>query len=96
MERRKEEKISDIIPRLLRQMQLEVPLNEHRACEAWFKVAGSLAARHTESVRFFNQKLFVKLRSAALRSELIMKRTQLCRLVNDAVGSRVIIDIVFQ
>lgn len=95
MERRKEECISDVVMRFLRQSQLEAPLNEYRLIQSWGTVAGPVAQRYTQDLRIYNQKLFVRLRSAALRAELMMRRTELVSKLNALTGSQVITDIVF-
>lgn len=81
--------------RFLRETQLESPLNEYRVIQAWGGIAGPAAQRYTESLRIYNQKLFVKLRSAALRSELLMQRSNLVKKLNERVGAQTITDIVF-
>lgn len=95
MERRKEESIEKVLLRFLRQSQLETPLNEHRLIAAWDEVAGVAAERLTESLRVYNQTLYVKLRSAMLRNELSMKRSDLVKKLNAKVGVNVIVDIAF-
>lgn len=96
MERRKEENISNVILRFLRESQLETPLLEYRAVETWSEVAGEAAVRYTDDVRFFNQKLFVSLKSAALRNELMMRRSELVRQINGRLGAHIVTDIVFR
>lgn len=95
MERRKEECVTDVVMRFLRQSQLEAPLYEYRLIQSWGQVAGPVAERYTQDLRVYNQKLYVKLRSAALRAELIMRRTELVNKLNAQTGSQVITDIVF-
>lgn len=79
----------------LRQSQLETPLYEHRIIESWGEVAGVAAERMTKDLRIFNQVLHVSLRSAALRNELLYRRTELVKKLNGKVGADVIRDIVF-
>ena len=95
MERRKEESIGDVLLRYLRQSQLESPLNEFRLKQSWNSVAGNTAAQLTEQVNIYNQKLYVKLRSATMRAELMMKRSELVQQLNTMVGANVITDIIF-
>lgn len=94
MERRKEESIGNVLLRYLRQSQLESPLNEFRILQSWNEIAGSTAAQLTQDIHIYNQKLYVKLRSATMRTELMMKRTELTRKLNQKVGAQVITDIV--
>ncbi len=95
MKRRNSESIGEVVLRFLRINSLEAPLNEYRLVNAWSKVAGPLAERFTESVMIKNQTLYVHLRSATLRAELTMQRTDLVRRLNNAVQAQVITDIHF-
>lgn len=95
MKRRKEEQIGAVLLRYLRQMQLETPLNEYRLIQAWDVIAGSTAARYTQDLKIYNQQLHVRLRSAVLRTELLMRRSDLVRQLNAYVGADVITDISF-
>lgn len=94
MERRKEESIGNVLLRYLRQSQLESPLNEFRILQSWNEIAGPTVAQLTQDIHIYNQKLYVKLRSATMRTELMMKRTELTRKLNQKVGAQVITDIV--
>ncbi len=95
MERRKEENIGNVLLRYLRQSQLETPLNEYRLIQAWAEVVGERTERLTQSLRIYNQVLYVGLRSSALRNELQMKRLDLIRQLNNKVGANVISNITF-
>lgn len=95
MKRRKEERVGDILLRLLRAEGLETPLNEYRAVKAWPEIAGPAIARFTGDVQLRNSTLYVKITRPALRQELLMRRTQLARLINDKVGAQVLQGIVF-
>lgn len=96
MRRREAEEVGDIVPQLLREIGLETPLNEWRAVEAWPEVAGKRAAAATESVRIYNQVMFVKIRSAAMRNNMFMQRGQLVKKINEYVKATVINDIIFR
>ncbi len=74
-------------------MSLETPLAEHRAVSLWPQIAPPALARHTTDVSIYNQKLYVRLDSAALKPELILRRTGLIEALNKAAGTQVITDI---
>lgn len=95
MERRKAENIHDVLLRYLRQSQLESPLNEHRLLQSWFEIAGPTAAKLTQVQHIYNQKLYVKVNSATLRTELMMRRTEMTQQLNKKVGANIITDIIF-
>lgn len=95
MERRKSEPLSSVLLRYLREQGLEGPLLEYRLLAAWPAVAGKLVESYTESTTIRNQTLYVKLRSAPLRANLQMRRSELVRLLNKEAGATVIYDIKF-
>lgn len=95
MERRKSEKLTNVLLRFMRESGLETPLNQYRLVEAWPEVAGSVVASYTREVYIRNQTLYVRLSRPALRANLQMLREQLVRQLNARVQAFVITDIVF-
>lgn len=95
MFRRKTETLRDVVLKLLRDQGLETPILQKRLVEAWPTVAGETVARYTTGAYVYNQTLFVRLSSPALRADLSMQRQQYVKQLNEAVGERVITDIRF-
>ncbi len=95
MRRSKSETLDTLIGEFLRQEGLESPLNQYRLVDSWPKVVGPTIARYTGEVFIKNQTLFVKVKSAPLRNDLMMGRTNLVRQLNQHIGAQVISDIVF-
>lgn len=95
MRRNKTESIGDLVRQYLRQEGLETPLNEVRMVEAWAEVMGQAVARYTGDVFVKNQVLYVRMKSPALKANLMMGREGLVRRLNDYVGAQVIVKIVF-
>ena len=88
--------VDDLLREFLRTEGLETPLLEHRLMhQAWPQMVGQYAAENTESLRIFNQVLYVRLKSAVLRQELHMQRSELVRRLNEAVDAFIIADIRF-
>jgi predicted nucleic acid-binding Zn ribbon protein len=87
--------VKDLILRNLREQGLEMPLLQKRLVEAWPQIAGPVAERYTLNTHIYNQTLFVRLSSPALRSDLSMRRQELVAQLNQYVGSQVITDIRF-
>jgi len=95
MFKRNIESLKDILLRNLREQGLETPLMQKRLVEAWPEVAGPVVARYTLNTYIYNQTLFVRLSTPALRSDLSMMRGELVKKLNDVVGEQVITDIRF-
>jgi predicted nucleic acid-binding Zn ribbon protein len=93
MFKRDVQSVKDLILRNLREQGLEMPLLQKRLVEAWPEVAGPLAQRYTLNTYIYNQTLFVRLSSPAMRAELSMQRQELITRLNQYVGSQVITDI---
>ena len=87
--------LKDILLRNLREQGLETPLMQKRLVEAWPTVAGPVIASYTLNTYIYNQTLYVRLSSPALRSDLSMRRQELTQQLNAAVGEQVITDIRF-
>ena len=87
--------LKDILLRNLREQGLETPLMQKRLVEAWPAVAGPVIASYTLNTYIYNQTLYVRLSSPALRSDLSMRRQELTQQLNAAVGEQVITDIRF-
>lgn len=95
MFKQREQAIRDVILRYLRTQGLETPLLQKRLIEAWPTVAGEAIARYTTDVRIYNQTLYVRLSTPALRADLSMRRQEFVRRLNEYVGNQVIADIRF-
>ena len=93
MFKRDVQSVKDLILRNLREQGLEMPLLQKRLVEAWPQIAGPVVQRYTLNTYIYNQTLFVRLSSPALRSELSMRRQELINQLNQYVGSQVISDI---
>ena len=68
---------------------------QKRLIESWPEVVGPVVAGYTLNTFIYNQTLFVRLSSPALRSDLSMRRQELTQQLNAAVGEQVITDIHF-
>lgn len=96
MRKTRTEGIGGLIQQYLRENGLETPLNEYRLVQAWDTVLGPAISKYTSDLKIFNQVLFVQVSSAAVRNELMMRRTELVTRLNRQVGAQVITQIVLR
>ncbi len=61
---------------------------------SWKDVAGEFVANATEDININGRKMYVKLNSAIIRSEIMMIRSQLTYKLNQAVGHDTIDEII--
>ena len=95
MFKRSVQPIRELTLQALHEQGLETPLNQKRLVEAWPEVAGPLIARYTLNTYIYNQTLYVRLSSPALRADLSMRRQELTQRLNAVVGEQVIVDVRF-
>lgn len=95
MERRKSERLDDVLLRFMRMQGLEGPLGEYRLLQSWGTVAGKRASAATTEMFIRNQTLYVRLKVPALRANLMAERSRLVADLNRAAGVDVITSITF-
>jgi predicted nucleic acid-binding Zn ribbon protein len=95
MFKRDVKQIKDLLLQVLRDQGLETPLLQKRLVEAWPEVAGPMVASYTLNTYIYNQTLYVRLSNPSLRADLSMRRSELTKKLNDAVGEQVITDVRF-
>lgn len=93
MKYNKGESVSNLLSHFLRSQGLETPLLEHRVLSSWENVVGERAGSLTGKMQIRNQVLYVEIKSPTLRNELMMRRHQLVKSLNEIVGGLVIRDI---
>ena len=96
MKKTESERVDGVIMQYLREFGLETPLNEHRLIQAWDTVLGPAVSKYTKELSIYNQVLFVTVSSAAIRNELMMRRTELVSRLNSHLGAQVITQIVLR
>jgi predicted nucleic acid-binding Zn ribbon protein len=94
MKRSSDRPIGDAIREFLNTYNLEDKLNETRLIHSWEKVVGPMIAKYTRKMYIRNKILYVKVESAALRTELSFSRSRILRALNEEVKATVIEDIV--
>lgn len=85
-----------MIDQLLKAYKLDDKLAERRLIASWESVMGAMIAKHTKDLYIKHQQLFVTLDSAALRNELSLAKTKIVKMLNDEVGSQVIVEVILK
>ena len=93
---RDERKLSDVLKVVYRRMELDEVANELEVKDTYHKVVGNLISKLTWEVKYNKGTLYVKLASAALRNELMYKKTDLENKINDTLGRKAVTKIVFR
>lgn len=90
------EPLKEVLHRLIDQYRLRGKLTEVKVFDTWREVMGNTISSRTEKIAFQKNILFVKVNSAPLRNELNMRKQKVLDLMNDALGSTPIKDVVIK
>ncbi|MBR4829045.1 MAG: DUF721 domain-containing protein [Muribaculaceae bacterium] len=96
MKRTEAKNIGQIINELLKQENLDVELDEHRASALWPQIVGDGINRYTIRRYVKNGVMTVHLSSASLANELTLKRALIIQRINEALGREIIREIIFK
>jgi predicted nucleic acid-binding Zn ribbon protein len=95
MRRTNTQSISEVLTEVLKEYKLDERLRETRVYAAWPEVLGPLA-KTTESLYMKNGVLFVCITSSVVRNELLMRRSDIVKALNEKTGENTVRDIVFR
>jgi predicted nucleic acid-binding Zn ribbon protein len=86
--------LGDILKATIKDLGIEKPIQQYEALVIWPKVVGDKIASVTEPRHIANGKLFIKVKNAAWRNELIFHRSDLIKKLNEQIGRAAVRDII--
>jgi len=92
----KPQSLGDVLQDLIEKMGLQHRIDGARVVEAWAFVAGPQVNAVTDNAWYRKGKLYVRIRSAAWRHELHLRRNEWLRRVNEELGRDIVQEIVFR
>ena len=96
MQRKDAQKLSELLPQILADQQLDRRLDETQAAVLWKEIFGEAVARYTTQVYVWAGVLYVSLSSAVLRNELLSCKKSLLHRLNEEMGRLVVKDIILR
>jgi predicted nucleic acid-binding Zn ribbon protein len=94
MKKTNDEPIGDILKQMVRAFKLDQNLNKTKIENLWEQQMGKTIATYTREIIVKDHKLFVKIESASLRSELHFGREKILRMMNDALGENYLKEVI--
>jgi len=88
--------LGEVLQELIEKMGLQHRIDGARVVEAWAFVAGPQVNAVTDNAWYRKGKLYVRIRSAAWRHELHLRRNEWLRRVNEELGRDIVQEIVFR
>jgi predicted nucleic acid-binding Zn ribbon protein len=88
------EQLGDILRLTLKEFGIEKPIKQYEVLWVWPQVVGEKIASVTEPRNIVNGKLFIKVKNAAWRNELVFLKKVLIEKLNQKTGSHLVKDII--
>ena len=86
--------IGDAIEKFLEQSRIRGSIQALQIGDVWEEIMGKTIARYTEEIKIINDTLFITTHVAPLKQELIFQKENIKLRVNEALGKKVIKEIV--
>ena len=64
--------------------------------DVWEKIVGKIVARYTNKLQIFGDKLIITTDVAPLKQELIYQKEKIKQRVNEAMGGKVVNEVIVQ
>jgi hypothetical protein len=88
--------IGDAINEFLNQSRIKGCIQALQIEDSWEQIMGKTVARYTDKIQIIGDKLIVTTSVAPLKHELIYQKEKIKQRVNEALGQRVIKDVIIQ
>lgn len=88
------DKIGTIMHQLLGELGIERPVQRYQALLLWPEVVGKQISDVTEPSRIRKGKLFVEVKNAAWRNELVFHKDEIIQKLNQKLGASVVQEII--
>jgi len=88
--------MQDAIKLFLKQSKLKNGLHALRIEDVWEEIMGKTIAKYTDKIQIINQTLFISSTVAQLKHELLYQKEKIIERVNEALGEKVITDVVIK
>ncbi len=88
--------IGDAIRQFLDQSRIKGDIQAMQIEDVWEAIMGKTVARYTEKLQIIGDKLIITTPVAPLRQELIYQKDKIRQRVNEALGKRVIQEVLIR
>lgn len=88
--------LSQALQQFLRQSRLKGNIQALQIEDVWEDLMGKTIAKYTDSIQIINKTLFINTTVAPLKNELQFQKATIIQRVNEALGEKVITDVVIK
>ena len=88
--------LGDALKEFLKKSRLKTGFQALQIEDVWEKIMGKTIARYTDKIRIHASTLYISTTVAPLKQELAFQKEKIIQRVNEALGERVINEVVIQ
>jgi hypothetical protein len=88
--------IGDAIKAFLDKSRLKQGMQALQIEQVWETLMGKTIAKYTDKIQIINSTLFIRTNVGPLKQELMYQKEQIIERINEALGEKVIKEVVIQ
>ncbi len=88
--------LGDAIKQFLQKSRLKGSVQALQITDVWEQIMGKTVARYTDSIKIYGDKLYISTSIAPLKQELLFQKEHIITRVNEALGEKVIKEVIIQ
>ena len=88
--------MGDAIKIFLQKSRLKSGIQALQIEQVWENIMGKTIAKYTEKIQIINHTLFIKTNVGPLKQELMYQKPKIIERVNEALGDKIIKEVVIQ
>jgi hypothetical protein len=88
--------MQDAIQQFLKQSRLKGGIQALQIEDIWEHIMGKTIAKYTDKIQIINQTLFISTQVGPLKNELLYQKDKIIERVNEALGEKVIKEVVIK
>ena len=88
--------LGEAIQQFLQKSRLKGSVQALQITDVWEQIMGKTVARYTESIKIYGDKLYINTSVAPLKQELLFQKEHIINRVNEALGEKIIKEVIIQ
>ncbi len=88
--------MQDAIQQFLKQSRLKGGIQALQIEDIWENIMGKTIAKYTDKIQIINNTLFISTQVGPLKNELLYQKDKIIERVNEALGEKVIKEVVIK
>lgn len=88
--------MQDALRQFLQKSRLKSQVQALQIEEVWERIMGKTIARYTDKIQLVQHTLFIHTQVGPLKNELLYQKDTIIRRVNEAMGEKVVTEVVIR